>query len=52
MTAGARAKCLLCGMTARQGALKLVGQLHACADEEACDERRAKRVQDRMEAGK
>lgn len=56
MTAGVRAKCFLCHMTARQGALKPVGQLHACADEEACDDRRAKRARDReastTEAGK
>ena len=50
----ARAKCFLCGMTARQGALKPVGQLWTCADGDECDKRRAKRVQDRMasEAGK
>lgn len=56
MTAGVRAKCFLCQMTARQGALKQVGQLWACADDDKCDERRAKRAQDRdaskTEAGK
>ena len=52
MTAGVRAKCFLCQMPARKGALKPVGQLYACADGDDCDKRRAKRVQDRMEAGK
>ena len=47
MTPGVRAKCFLCGLAARQGALRPVGQLHACADEEACDDRRAKRIRDR-----
>jgi hypothetical protein len=52
MTPGPRAKCFLCGLSARQGALQKVGQLHACADEDACDDRRAKRAQERAEAGK
>ena len=51
MTPGPRAACFLCGMTARQGALKPVGQLWACSDDDACDGRRAKRVQDRMTPG-
>lgn len=56
MTPGPRAACFLCGMTARQGALKPVGQLWACKSDDDCDERRAKRVRDRdasrTEAGK
>ena len=47
MTAGVRAKCFLCQMTAREGALKPVGQLWTCADGEKCDERRAERVRAR-----
>jgi hypothetical protein len=46
MTRG-HARCFRCGLSAREGALKQVGQLHSCADEEACDDRRAKRAQDR-----
>lgn len=56
MTAGVRAKCFLCQMTAQEGALKPVGQLWACKSDDDCDERRAKRVRDRdasrTEAGK
>lgn len=44
MTAGARARCFLCGRTAREIALKKVGQLHACTDEDGCNQRRAERV--------
>ena len=44
MTPGVRAKCFLCGLTAHQGALKQVGQLWACTDGAACDERRAERI--------
>ena len=36
------AKCFLC--QARGGALRPVGQLWACADGAACDERRAERI--------
>ena len=43
MTRG-HAKCFLCGLSARQGALRPVGQLHACANEEECNQRRADRV--------
>jgi hypothetical protein len=55
MTRG-HARCFLCGLSAREGALIRAGQLWACADDEACDERRAKRARDRdaskTEAGK
>ena len=47
MTAGVRAKCFLCGLAARQGALRRVGQLLACKDEDECDDRRAQRIRDR-----
>jgi hypothetical protein len=46
MTRG-HAKCFLCGLSAREGALKQVGQLHACADEDGCNQRRAERVRAR-----
>lgn len=47
MTAGARARCFLCGRTAREIALKKVGQLHACSDEDGCNKLRADRVRAR-----
>lgn len=46
MTRG-HATCFLCGLSAREGALRQVGQLHACADEDGCNKRRADRVRAR-----
>jgi alpha-D-ribose 1-methylphosphonate 5-phosphate C-P lyase len=44
------ATCFLCGASARAVALRRVGQMHACSDEDACDERRRERVAVRGEA--
>lgn len=44
MTPGVRARCFLCDRTARETALKKVGTLYACTDEDDCNKRRAERV--------